>query len=660
MAGLAVALAYFAFDKFVLEPQREASEQQLQAERLAAATEEAREEGRGEALLESYGDRSIAVLPFDDMSPDGDQEYLSDGIAEELLNLLARVPDLRVISRTSSFAFKGQALEVPEIARRLKVGYVLEGSVRKAGNQVRITAQLIEARSDTHVWSENYDRELVNVFAIQDEIAAKVVDELQLTLFANLQQGLKVDERAYELVLRGRHLLHQFTPETAQRAEAMFEQAIAMDPDYAQAHAGMAEALRQQHRTPWEERRPRMEAAIDRALELEPGQSEALTIKGLLNWQADIGVARELWKQAVAQNPNNSEAYRRLAQSYIESDSTRYLEYSRKAYQVDPTSWVAGKNLAFALTRFGRYDEAMSVAGDFHYINPDSIQPFDWFGDFHFRSGNIVELVKLCYALYRRSPGEIHHAWLPLVFMNLGEYELAMEWALETERRVADYQFLGPWVRALITNTQGDPDEALRLVAEAAERTGNGFLIFHVPVAHALFKADFESARAAWEGFMTGPDGAPKRIDPEENLDWPVLTTFALTLQRTGEEGFAQTLIDDLDVLLGKHLSNGVVWHKDFGAQFLAALLDALSGRNREAIEHLRLLLSQEVANHSKFIRRWHHFDGLRGDPEFEALVAEGLARLDAQRQHLEEEGLLLTPEEVMALDNYEYDPFSK
>jgi adenylate cyclase len=136
---LALALGYFAFDKFVLETQRAEVERQRQTEELARTAEEARAEGRAEALVESYGEKSIAVLPFRDMSPDGDQEYFSDGIAEELLNILARKSQLRVTSRTSSFAFKGQSLEVPEIARLLKVGHVLEGSVRKAGDTVRIT-----------------------------------------------------------------------------------------------------------------------------------------------------------------------------------------------------------------------------------------------------------------------------------------------------------------------------------------------------------------------------------------------------------------------------------------------------------------------------------------------------------------------------------------
>ena len=180
--ALALAITYFAVDKFVLSPQRESVQARLQAEQLATATEQAREQGRIDALVEAFGERSIAVLPFVDMSPGEDQEYFSDGISEELLNLLARVPELRVISRTSAFSYKNRDVKVTEVAEELDVNHVLEGSVRISGDRVRITAQLIDARSDSHIWSENYDRTLDDIFGIQDEIAAAVVERLKVTL----------------------------------------------------------------------------------------------------------------------------------------------------------------------------------------------------------------------------------------------------------------------------------------------------------------------------------------------------------------------------------------------------------------------------------------------------------------------------------------------
>ena len=197
---LALAFGYFAFDKFVLDPARDAEREEAVAKQV-----------RSDVLVESYGDNSIAVLPFVNMSSDAEQEYFSDGISEELLNLLSNIPKLRVISRSSSFTFKGKDIDIPTIAAQLNVAYVLEGSVRKAGKKVRITAQLIEARSDTHLWSETYDRELANIFAVQDEISAAIVIALKEHLGLQVAAAPRViataNTEAHEAYLRGRYLV---------------------------------------------------------------------------------------------------------------------------------------------------------------------------------------------------------------------------------------------------------------------------------------------------------------------------------------------------------------------------------------------------------------------------------------------------------------------
>ena len=229
MVVLALALGYFAFDKFVLSESREVT-----------IAEEAHQAGRTEALVESYGEKSIAMLPFVDMSSNKDQEYMSDGIAEELLNLLAKIPELRVISRSSAFSYKGMDIRLADVARELNVAHILEGSVRKAGNQVRITAQLVEARSDTHLWSKTYDRTLDDIFAIQDEIAAKVVAQLKVTLLGEVPKIAQTDPEAFALFLQARYLSLQWTPESFEQSNALYEQALAIDPNYAAAWAGMA------------------------------------------------------------------------------------------------------------------------------------------------------------------------------------------------------------------------------------------------------------------------------------------------------------------------------------------------------------------------------------------------------------------------------------
>ena len=223
-AALLFALGYFIFDKVSPEWARETADASTAAQI---------------ALQEL--DNSIAVLPFVNMSSDQEQEYFSDGLAEELLNLLAGIPELKVAARTSSFSFKGKNLGVPEIASQLKVAHVLEGSVRKQGNQLRITAQLIRADSGYHLWSETYDRQLDNVFQIQEDIAVAVVEALRITLLNEVPKTRKTDPMAYELFLEGHYLKRQITSDALNRAVELFKQAVEIDPAYVPAWAELAD-----------------------------------------------------------------------------------------------------------------------------------------------------------------------------------------------------------------------------------------------------------------------------------------------------------------------------------------------------------------------------------------------------------------------------------
>lgn len=340
MAILAMALAFFAVDKFVLEPKRDAAETELMEEKV----EEARQAGRIQAVVESYGERSIAVLPFVDMSPEGDQEYLSDGIAEELLNLLAAVPEIRVISRTSSFAFKGQALEVPEIARRLNVSYVLEGSVRKSQNQIRVTAQLIEAASDTQVWSKNFDRELEDVFAIQDDISAAVVDELQVSLLGSpATQLATANLDAYQLYLEGRFELHRRTADSIQRSIQLFEEAISLDPEFARAYLELATAIYILPGFATVDRStvaPRARSLARKARSLDPALGKAVALEALIhqgegNWKE----ARSGFEEALQISRHESIIHLWYATLLASTGQTREaLHEVQLSYELDPQS----------------------------------------------------------------------------------------------------------------------------------------------------------------------------------------------------------------------------------------------------------------------------------------------------------------------------------
>ncbi|MEE8305192.1 MAG: guanylate cyclase, partial [Candidatus Tectomicrobia bacterium] len=177
--------------------------------------------------------QSIAVLPFVNVSDDASNEYFSDGISEELLNLLTKIPELRVISRSSAFSYKGKDIDIPTVAAQLNVAHVLEGSVRKAGNQVRINAQLIEARTDTHLWSESYERTLDDIFAIQDEIAAAVVANLKIAIMGEVPTAQRADPEAFRLYMLANHFAAPgHDAEGLRKAEALHKQALAIDPDF--------------------------------------------------------------------------------------------------------------------------------------------------------------------------------------------------------------------------------------------------------------------------------------------------------------------------------------------------------------------------------------------------------------------------------------------
>jgi adenylate cyclase len=352
IALLALALGYFAIDKFVLEPAR-----------VSGLMEETAQQARSDALVESYGDKSIAVLPFVDMSATKDQEYMSDGIAEELLNLLARVPQLRVVSRSSAFSFKDQNLEISEIATRLNVAHILEGSVRKAGNQLRITAQLIEARSDTHLWSATYDRNLDDIFAIQDEIAAEVVSELKVTLLGkDIPKAMGTDPDAYALFLQSRHVTSRYTKEAFAQAEQLLNQALAIDPGYAPAWHELGEIylVQEDFGRSVEAARELALAAYQMAQRLDPSFASTYASLSLLaRRNFDFAVADQYLQQALQLSESSSfpfSAAASLSRTFGRFDQS--VELARKAISLNPVSSAAYSNLGYSLYYSGHLDEA--------------------------------------------------------------------------------------------------------------------------------------------------------------------------------------------------------------------------------------------------------------------------------------------------------------
>ena len=262
------------------------------ADRFSSMTEVRAALVQADVAAGSETQRSIAVLPFVNMSGDAEQEYFSDGLAEETLNALVRVPGLKVIARTSAFAFKGQNMDIRRIAHALNVTHVLEGSVRKAGNRVRVTAQLIAASDGTHLWSERYDRELADVFGIQDEISQAIAEELKIKL-SPARGRHQPNPAAYEAYLKGRHYYQQWNPSTQLQAEAFFRESIALDPRYTPAYVDLGFAYFSfvtENLVAPRDAAQKMRTLAEQALAIDPHENDAHAVLALVavldyDWQ---------------------------------------------------------------------------------------------------------------------------------------------------------------------------------------------------------------------------------------------------------------------------------------------------------------------------------------------------------------------------------------
>ena len=435
---LVLALVYFAFDKFILSSEREDTLNQQKIEEIAAA----HKKGRTEALVESYGEKSIAVLPFVNMSDDAANEFFSDGISEELLNLLTKIPELRVTSRSSAFAFKDEKIDIPTVAERLNVAHILEGSVRKVGNQVRITAQLIEARSDTHLWSETYDRQLDDIFAIQDEIAATVVAQLKITLLGAVPKVKDTDPEAYSLFLRARHLAHLNTAENWEQSNALYERVLAIDPDYAAAWGGLATNYRSQAShglVPADEGFSLVRKAAERALAIDPDYAPA---------HANLG---------------------RVAMVY-DNDLTQTVRHFERALQLDPANISIIRDAAVLLQNLGHLNESIALLEFVSARDPVNPIGFGNLGISYLYAGRWDEAIAALQTSLRLSPDYMGaHYWTGIALLFKGEAEAALE-LIAMKEDDEEYRVKG---MTLALHTLGRQEEYLAKLAVLIEQWGN-------------------------------------------------------------------------------------------------------------------------------------------------------------------------------------------
>jgi TolB-like protein/Flp pilus assembly protein TadD len=369
---LVLALGYFAYDKFVLSAGRDAA--------LVEATTQAVTEAPEPVVQEpAETEKSIAVLPFINMSSDVEQEYFSDGLSEELLNLLAKIPELKVASRSSSFQFKGEKFDLKEVAQKLDVAHVLEGSVRKSGDQLRVTAQLIKAEDGYHMWSETYDRSLDNIFAIQDEISAAVVEALKIELLGEAPKAEVVDPEAYALVLKARYLYAKWGKENFENAVTAYQQALAIDPGYAEAWAGLSVTYLSQTQSGYltsDKGVVLARQAVEKALEVNPNLAAAWArlalIQGMFEWDwagAELSIQRGMELAPLDERVLSAAA--NLAGNIGKPEEA--LRLHQQILLADPLNVIALYNIGNILFKMGRFDESEAAYRRLLELNPE-----DW------------------------------------------------------------------------------------------------------------------------------------------------------------------------------------------------------------------------------------------------------------------------------------------
>ena len=435
---LVLAIGLFAFVNFGPRRVEPSASREAQTPVVPSASTPA-----AASAAPAASDNSIAVLPFVNMSSDKEQEYFSDGISEELLNLLAKIPQLQVTARTSSFSFKGKEVAIPEIARVLHVATVLEGSVRKSGNAVRITAQLIRAGTDTHLWSETYDRKLDDIFAVQDEIAADVVKQLKVTLLGAAPKVRTTDPEAYALYLQAVQFGRQGSAETYNQSDTLLRKVLAIDSRYAPAWVALAENLYHEGNV------------------------------GLLSNKEGFAQAREAATKALAIDSDYAPAQARLGYiaMYGDNDLAGAAEHFRHAQALDPSDPDVLRTSASLLRSLGRLDEAVALDEVVVRRDPVNVGAFNNLGLYQRQAGQLDASIASFRTVLSLAPSRGDaHAQISSALLLKGDAQGALA---EIEQETNEvWKMIGLPMAYYALGRKADSDAALAALIAKAEKDG--------------------------------------------------------------------------------------------------------------------------------------------------------------------------------------------
>jgi len=610
IVALTIAVALLLFDRFMPRgaPEPVAAEQ----ETATAQVEQA---------------KSIAVLPFVNMSSDTEQEYFSDGISEEILNSLARVKDLKVAGRTSSFAFKGQNQDLRQIGETLGVEHILEGSVRKSGTKVRITAQLIQVDDGFHLWSDTYDRELTDVFAIQDEIATAILEQLKAHLLdgekLEVATATRTDSEAFDLYLLARQRMYERMQKPLESASELLDRVIEIDPEYAPAYAqrGIASLLLGDNSygdIPIPQAESQARLFLEQSLRLDPELAEGWAGLGLYHYgrPGELAQGIEALEKALTINPNLVDAANWLNNAYVQAnrpaDALAILE---GVVQRDPLYKPGFANLVFVYSLMGQTDKAIALTEKTRPFM--STEPTIGLADsiIGWAQGNVADsLVKAETSLAAQPNDRVYRIF----------YSAGLAGTSQNEQ-LADEGYRG-W-KVLGLTRLGRVEEATLLGAELAA----------------------EGDVRTWFRFLNVTDRSGELIDYLETR-WPDLERFesdfpsdgffgyetmieiALAYRRAGNEerfGDAMARIRNAhDSLQAQGLAHPNFWVSE-------ASYHALAGDFSVALEHLSAAIDGGFVASPRITDDRPVFSDLEGDPEYEAIQSRMVEHLNAERAAL-------------------------
>jgi len=580
------------------------------------------------ADLPGVSPNSIAVLAFDDLSPDGDQAYFAEGLSEELLNVLAQIPNLQVAGRTSSFAFRGQQKDLREIGELLNVAHILEGSVRKAGDRIRVTAQLVKASDGFHLYSETYDRDLVDVFAVQDEIASSISKALLTKIIGvDVKEATTTDTEAYELYLMARQRIHTRDIFNLREADTMLDRALEIDPIYAPALAQkalvihlMSDSLGAYGDIPIAQALPVSRRYVEQALALDPDLAEAHAVNGLLLDDLDrLDEAIESLNRAVEINPNLSDAGNWLSTTLTalgrRQESRAVLE---GIVERDPTYGPAFNNLIGSYLRQGQSDRADALIERVARIVGDNNDVHMAQGMIDVMMGASADAVGSLRQSYEFNPNSsVLQMWYGFALLGIADYETLANVGLG-EHRVLAYAALG------------DTEQALRVL-------GDFDLEGSFPQRTLWDIGRFFNKRGESEAFLQyvlehygSLDGLLTRQSVSQGWGSGYLSELAYAYRQRGDEDTALMLIKEMRHALDDGFEDGTI---NWVTLFNEAEYAALSGDSAGTVEYFE----KAIGSGFRIISALDSviFSSLHDDEDFQATRQRLLELINAERASL-------------------------